>query len=251
MTENGTAVAVRTEGQVPTLPAVNDPDLGFIRTLDERWRLAKALASSGMIPQRNPEGALAVMLKAHELGIPAMQGFATIHFFSGKLTLSADLMVALAIQRCGVTMQVVEMTPERCELRFTRKGWEPVPSEYTMEDAKRAGLTGKDNWKGHPKAMLAARAKAQGVRLIAPDAFAGTYATEEFDHDGRGSEQPEALSSVDDLNAQIRAQTGEPDEDEPIDVDWGAVEEEVEEKVAERSLSDLAEEATVSAADVS
>lgn len=156
--------------------------VGFVQLLDEHWRLAKMLVSSGMLPKSvsKPEAAMAILLKAYELQIPAMYAFANLHYFDGRLVESAALMVGMAAERCGVTYEVVEWTDERCELLFSRSGWsKPLPSVFTMEDAKRAQLAGKDNWKKYPKAMLLARTQAQGVRAIAPDRFGGMYSAEE------------------------------------------------------------------------
>jgi hypothetical protein len=173
-TENGAvqAPAVRT-GQVAS----------FVASLDEHWRLANMLVRSGMLPKamNKPEAAMAVMLKAHEIGIPYMYAFANLHYFDGRLVESAALMVGMAADRCGVTYEVIEWTDERCELLFHRPGWEkPLPSSFTMDDAKRAKLTGKDNWQKYPKAMLLARAQSQGVRAIAPDRFGGMHSVEEL-----------------------------------------------------------------------
>lgn len=159
----------------------DNPTVGFVGAIEQYWRLANMLVASGMIPIKKPEAAMAIMLKAHELGIPAMHAFANLHFFDGKLVESAALMVGMAADRCGVTYEVEHWDETRCKLLFRRPGWsQALPSEFTTEDARRAGLLTKDNWKKYPKAMLLARAQSQGVRAIAPDRFAGAYAAEEI-----------------------------------------------------------------------
>lgn len=186
----------------PTHVQVNNPTVSFVDNIEGYWRLANMLVKSGMVPQKNPEAAMAILLKAHELGIPAMHAFANVHFFDGKLVESAALMVGMAAERCAVSYEVIEWNDQKCSLLFTRPGWsKPLPSEWTIEDAKRAGLLGKDNWRKYPKAMLLARAQAQGVRAIAPDRFAGVYASEEMD-------VPEyvATGSAERLNAELRSE---------------------------------------------
>jgi hypothetical protein len=155
--------------------------VAFVNNLDSYWRLAKMLVMSGVLPKiTKPEAAMAIMLKAHEIGIPAMYAFANLHFFDGRLVESAALMAGMAAERCGVTYEVVEWDDERCDLLFHRPGWsKPLPSVFTIEDARRADLLKKDNWKKYPRAMLLARAQAQGVRAIAPDRFGGMHAAEE------------------------------------------------------------------------
>lgn len=189
--ENGVALTrVEHQGVVETRTS---PTVDFVTRLDEHWRLAQMLVKSGIVPARTPEAAMAIMLKAHELGIPAMHAFANLHYFDGKLVESAQLMVGMATERCGITYEVEAWDDTRCRLLFSRPGWsKPLPSEFTIEDAKRAGLLGKDSWKKFPRAMLLARAQAQGVRAIAPDRFAGMYSVEEM----RDQENPKSRISA-------------------------------------------------------
>lgn len=206
-----------TESTVPAVrETTTDPSQSFIATLDERWRLAKALVASGMIPQKRPEAAIAVMLKAYELGVPPMQAFGCMHFFDGKLILDSTLMDGLAASRCGVRKRILESTETVCKIEFTRPGWEPMVVQFTIKEAQAAGLVNKDNWKKYPKDMLAARCKARGLRLIAPDYFAGTYAVEEMDPH-QVSHEPTTGAGLDDLTARLehKAETTEPAKPEP------------------------------------
>jgi hypothetical protein len=50
---------------------------------------------------------------------------------------------------------------------------------WTFEQAQKAGLTGKDNWKNYPRAMLRARCIAEGVRAVYPAAIGGLMVSEE------------------------------------------------------------------------
>lgn len=207
---NGTALATRQEvgsemEQLDRSAAVMhpaaSPALSFVANADAWWRIAKAVSQSGMTKERKPEAILAIMLKGQEIGVPPMAALAGIHFFDGKLSIGASTMLAVAIQKCGVSVEYVETTPDRVHLRFQRAGWKPVDSVWTKEDTARAGLGGKDNHKKYPEDMMVARATARGIRRVAPDLFAATYATEEV-----GSFAPVAsVSSVDqDLDALNR-----------------------------------------------
>jgi hypothetical protein len=177
------AVVQPDTGRAVTVP--QDPAMAFLQTIEQRVQLATMLVHSGLIPQRTPEQAMAVMLAGYELGIPPMAAFQNIHAIPQKggglrLTKSADLAVAIAQQRYGVKLHVVEWTNELCRLVFTRPGFSDVRVEFTMADARRAGLADKDNWKSWPKPMLASKAKLQGVRMICPEIGAGFYDADEL-----------------------------------------------------------------------
>ena len=184
-------------------PEGTDAGTAFMSQLEARWRLCTALTRSGMIPQKSPEAALAVMLKGFELGVPPMQAFASIHFFDGKLTLEAALADALAARKLGVRKKILQWTAEICRIKYTRPGWDPVTAEFTIGEARQAGLLAKKNWKSYPRDMLAARAKARGLRMIAPDYFAGMIAQEETGGPVLPGPAPSAPSG---LAARVEAQ---------------------------------------------
>lgn len=188
-----------------------DPSGAFLATLEERWRLAKYIAASGLVPYRKPEPIIAIMLKAHELGVPPMQAFGSIHFFDGKLILESSLMDGIAATRLGVRKKILEWTDKVCRIQYSRQSWEPVVATFTIDEARNAGLLNKDNWKKYPKDMLAARAKARGLRMIAPDFFAGSYAVEEMDGVPRYSDDPGGLDDLKErLGTGVDTQSVEP-----------------------------------------
>ena len=162
-------------------PVAQSATMTFVDRIDQYWRLANMLVKSQMVAQKEPEQAMAILLKAHELGVPAMQAFASIHFFDGKIVTGSDLMAGLAAERCRVRWKVERWDDEACVMTFTRPGWESLTAEFTMKDAARAQLTGKDNWKKYPKDMLRWRAMARGIRTIAPDYFTGIYLEDEIE----------------------------------------------------------------------
>lgn len=144
---------------------------------------AKAIVTSGFLPKaiNTPEKAITIMLAGRELGIGPMQAIRSIHVIDGKPVLSADLMAGLVHQRVrGALLRVVESTNEICTIDAARPGQEPTRFEFSIEDAKAAGLTGKDNWKKYPRAMLRARCIAEAARAVFPDAVAGAYVEDEL-----------------------------------------------------------------------
>ena len=142
-------------------------------------RVGDALFKSGLYPNaKNSFGAYAVVQYGHELGIGPMMSLQSINIIQGKPAASGQLMLSLAVSR-GVSFQVEEETEERCIINFQR-GAITYRATFTLEDAKRAGLAGKDNWKKWPTEMLFWRAVAKGVRRIAPESVMGLYTPDEL-----------------------------------------------------------------------
>jgi hypothetical protein len=146
---------------------------------------ARIAHRSGYLPKyiQTPDQAIAIALAGHELGIAPMTAFRVIYFFDGRVVLSAQLLVALAHKRVeNFRIDIVKATEAGCWLRAWRPGMtEPAPFYFTIQDAQRANLLGKDNWKKYPTAMCIARAQSMAVRAIAPEAMLGALAKEEID----------------------------------------------------------------------
>jgi hypothetical protein len=104
---------------------------------------------------QNVPQAIAVIQAGSEMGIPAIQSLTNITPIKGVLTMSARLIMALAASRAGVTWKVIESTDKRCELLFSRPGWEDMTSISTIEEAKKAGLVKAGGaWETYPQDML-------------------------------------------------------------------------------------------------
>jgi hypothetical protein len=145
--------------------------------------MATSLAKSGVVPRHagTPEAAVAIMLQGRELGISPMQALRTIYMIEGKLTLSADLMAALIYKRCGDNaLRVKERTAERCAIEYKRPDWpEAAEMVWTIQQARDANLTGKDNWKKYPAAMLFSRCVSAIAHTAFQDVIMGLYTPDE------------------------------------------------------------------------
>lgn len=167
---------------VPDLPARLSllPDE---RQLSTMLRLAEALHQSGLLPNtiRTPQAAFAVIQKGTELGIPPMLALSQIGVINGKPVAAAELMLALIYRDHGDAALVIDATDDQsCQVRYKRRGWsEPKRFAWTMEDARRAGLT-SDTWRKYPAAMLRARCISAVARLAFPDTLGGLYGPEEL-----------------------------------------------------------------------
>ncbi len=150
-------------------------------TFDELMRQADMFVKSGLMPIeiKTPQAAATIMLMGRELSIPPMQAFRGIYVVKGKPTLSAQLMGAL-ILRAGHSYHVDKSDGTRCIITFQRRGSKPYVHSFTMDDAKRADITGNPTWGKYPQAMLFSRCMSAGARICMPDVIAGMYTPEEI-----------------------------------------------------------------------
>jgi hypothetical protein len=156
------------------------------RGINEAMQLATLLVASRLLPRSvgTPEAAFAIIATGRELGLTAMQSLRTIHVIEGKPTLSADLVAALVKSRRDICtyFMLVESTDRVARYETQRVG-EPKPTvmAFTIEEAQRAGVSTKDNWKKYPAAMLRARCITALARAVYPDLAMGVYDEDELE----------------------------------------------------------------------
>lgn len=157
--------------------------------LTEAWRLADQLGKSGLIPkalQGKPEDVFVVLLSAHELGLSPMQGLRGMAVVNGKVVTEAQTMQGLCLRWplvCKYFVPLDEQCNDKKAVYETQRAGAPRPIRmaFTIEEAQKAGLLQKDNWKNYPAAMLRARACAALARAVYPDLVQGIYTPDEGD----------------------------------------------------------------------
>jgi hypothetical protein len=103
-----------------------------------------------------------------------------IEIIQGKVTIPAATIKALVLN-AGGRVRTVQWTDALCTLEMSRGEW-TEQFTYTIDDAKKQGLSGKDNWQRMPKQMLYARCVSILGRNMYADILSGFYAREEIDH---------------------------------------------------------------------
>ena len=148
------------------------------------WKVSQRVTNTPFVPkglQGKPEAVLACILYGAEMGIGPMQSLNSIHVIEGRAAMSPELMRAM-VARHGHRIDVLENSTTACEMKGTRNDTGGTATvRWTMEDAKLASLTHKDNWKKYPRAMLMARCTSELCRILFPDVVAGlSYTPEEI-----------------------------------------------------------------------
>ena len=202
-------------------------------TFSELLSLSEQLARSNFFGVKDGAQALAKILAGREMGFAPVASLMGVHLIQGRPTISAGLM-ASAVKGSGKYDYRIHWEPGNavnngettgCQVEFFQQGQRVGHSTFTLADAERAGLAGKDVWKQYRRNMLFARALSNGVRWYCPDVFQGSvYTPEELgaevDEEGNAVNVvvPERIETVEKPSAEYVAEF-EPDralEDEPL-----------------------------------
>ena len=191
-------------------------------SFDKQMEMAKILANSTLLPSHlrdKPANVLVVLQGARALDISAFWAFQSMHVVEGKLGLGAELMRAMVI-KAGHQFSVIERSAHRAVVEIKRKDKDaPYRAEFTWDDAVRANLIGKDNWKKYPKSMLVARATSIAVRDECPEVLFGmVYTPDEL---GAETDRDGAPIITEDGRPVVQGQVIQPPTDEEL-VRWGS-----------------------------
>ena len=126
---------------------------------------------------------MAAIVRGMEVGLAPMQALANIAVINGRASLWGDALPAL-VQRAGHHIDVeIEGEGDRAVAVATLTRGDTgkvVVRRFSMADAKRAGLLGKQGpWQQYPTRMLAHRARSWAVRDGAADALMGMHVADE------------------------------------------------------------------------
>jgi hypothetical protein len=165
--------------------STQNPNALALRTVDEARSLAETISKSTLIPAQlvgKSADVLVQILAGRELGLEPMTAIRSIHIINGKPTLAADAMMGLVLSS-GLAEYFVQTEATASSVTFeTKRKGAPVAQRvtWTLEDAKRAGVTGNPTWNKYPRQMLAARCKSELARSAYPDVLAGVYDPDEL-----------------------------------------------------------------------
>lgn len=163
----------------------HDTGLGFMmpKTLQEAMQFADILANSDLVPkdyQRKPGNILVALQWGAEIGLQPLQALQNIACINGRPAIWGDAMLAL-VRQSGLLESIhEEQTDDIATCIIKRKGEQERTVTFSKEDAKKAGLSGKQGpWSNYPKRMMQMRARAYALRDIFPDVMKGMAVAEE------------------------------------------------------------------------
>lgn len=154
------------------------------QTLDEAWRLAGALASSGMTPKSygNDQNKIMVGIMAGaEVGLTPFASLQSIAVIGNNPSLWGDGALAL-VQASGLLEDMEESDDGHtatCMMKRIGRAT-AIVRNFSMDDAKKAGLAGKAGpWTQYTARMRQMRARAFTMRDGFADVLKGLHIAEE------------------------------------------------------------------------
>ena len=145
---------------------------------NEMESMAGYIVRSKLFGAKDEPQAMSLMLLAQAEGMHPMAAIQDFDIVQGRPARKTHSILA-RFQSAGGSVAWEEVTGTRACGVFSHKQGGSLRVEWTFEQAKRVGLTGKDNWKNYPQAMLRARCIAEGIRAVFPGAIGGMLSVEE------------------------------------------------------------------------
>lgn len=153
------------------------------QTFEQALTFSNYLADSDLVPKDfkgKPGNCLIAVQWGAELGLKPLQALSNIAVINGRAALWGDAVIALV--RSSPLCEYVQETDDghAATCRVKRRGEAEAVVTFSMDDARAAGLAGKQGpWTQYPKRMRQMRARAFALRDVFPDVLRGMPVAEE------------------------------------------------------------------------
>lgn len=144
--------------------------------------IASRYINSGALPDSINNGAqLSMVLQAgYEAGMTPMESINSYYIVNGKVTIWGDAVIR-QLRRAGWKIKWEQSDEMMARVTLNKDGESSHTEEYTIEEARNAGLTNKGPWQKYPKEMLRHKVIGRAVRFTCPEVLNGLYLKEELD----------------------------------------------------------------------
>lgn len=178
------STALRPSGQFDLSP----------QTFEQALTFSNYLAESDLVPKDfkgKPGNCLIAMQWGSELGLKPLQSLQNLAVINGRPALWGDAVIALVMASPVCEYVTEEDDGKTAFCRVKRKGAPEQMRSFSIDDAVKAGLAGKQGpWSQYPKRMRQMRARAFALRDVFPDVLRGMPIAEEL-QDMAVSQQPQ------------------------------------------------------------
>jgi hypothetical protein len=153
------------------------------QNFEQALTFSQYLADSDMVPKDfkgKPGNCLIAMQWGAEIGLQPLQAMQNIAVINGRPALWGDALIALARASSACEYIVESQTETVATCKVKRRGEPETVRTFSMDDAKKAGLIGKQGpWSQYPKRMMQMRARGFALRDVFPDVLKGMAMVEE------------------------------------------------------------------------
>lgn len=171
-----------------------------LKTMADVWTIAQMYHNAGMVPTgvKNAAQLMIILTAGAELGFGPTWALRNVASFNGQAMVHSDGPISLVMRSGQLEWQKSGYEGKGDSLtawfEVKRKGViEPVKRTFSADDAKTAGLWGKNIWKSYPTRMLMMRARAYALRDLFADVLGGIGILEE--HQGEVIVEPEEVTT--------------------------------------------------------
>lgn len=172
------------------------------QTFEQALTFSNYLADSDLVPKDfkgKPGNCLIAMQWGSELGLKPLQSLQNLAVINGRPALWGDAVIALVLSSPVCEYVTEDDDGHTAYCRVKRKGAPEQVRTFSIDDARAAGLSGKQGpWTQYPKRMRQMRARAFALRDVFPDVLRGLPVAEEVmdipaeKHMGMAEEVPPA-----------------------------------------------------------
>lgn len=153
------------------------------QTFEQALIFSNYLADSDLVPKDfkgKPGNCLVAMQWGAELGLKPLQSLQNLAVINGRPALWGDAVIAI-VRSSAVCEFIIETDDGHTATCRVKRRSEPEQARtFSMDDAKAAGLSGKQGpWSQYPKRMRQMRARAFALRDVFPDVLRGLPVAEE------------------------------------------------------------------------
>ena len=175
--------------------------------MESAYKMCQVLSKSDLVPKsyrQKPENVFLAYIAGQPFGWDVTMSMRSFHIIEGTPSLKPEIQLAL-VRQAGHSVTVEKSSVDLVVITGKRSDTGDIATaSYSIEDAKRAGLVGKGNWRTYPEDMLFARAVSRLCRRLFQDVLLGcAYVPEELGAQVNPEGEVLAVTPVAELNAAI------------------------------------------------
>lgn len=149
------------------------------------------MVKTGFLPDhiRTGEQFAAIVLTGREMGIPAMRAIRSLMIVKGNVVEKADSQLA-RFKEAGGRAEFEVLDETRAVLHLTHPNGDKHTETWTVEDSRKAGLTGGNHSK-FPRAMIRSRCITAALKSVGWGGAVGNYDPDELREAMPADKRPE------------------------------------------------------------